>query len=70
MCNLYSVTKSHEAVRNMFRVSHNRSTPFEPMPAIFPGWSAPIVRKADDGTSGPPVIPKTAPTTMKAVPNR
>ena len=49
MCNLYSITKSHEAVRNMFRVPHNRATSFEAMPAIFPGWTAPIVRKADDG---------------------
>ena len=49
MCNLYSVTKSHEAVRNLFRVGHNRTTPFEPMPAIFPGWNAPIVRRAGDG---------------------
>ena len=49
MCNSYSVTKSHEAVRQMFRAGHNRATPYEPMPAIFPGWSAPTVRRAADG---------------------
>ena len=49
MCNLYSVTRNVEAVRNLFRVSHNRATPFEPMPSVFPGWSAPVVRRADDG---------------------
>ena len=49
MCNLYSVTTSQEAVRRLFRVGHNRSAPFEPMPAIYPGWSAPVVRRATDG---------------------
>ncbi|MCL4765088.1 MAG: SOS response-associated peptidase family protein [Hyphomicrobiaceae bacterium] len=49
MCNLYSITRSPEAVRRLFRVAHNRSAAFEPLPAIFPGHHAPVVRKAADG---------------------
>lgn len=33
----------------LFRVSDNRAAAFEPQSAIFPGYIAPIVRKADDG---------------------
>lgn len=49
MCNLYSITTSHQGVLDLFRVGHNRGAPFDPKPAIFPGWSAPIVRRAEDG---------------------
>lgn len=49
MCNLYSMTKNVEAVRRLFRVSHNRAASFEPLPAIFPGHTAPVVRVASDG---------------------
>ena len=49
MCNLYSMTRSPEAVRRLFRVAHNRSAAFEPLHAIFPGHMAPVVRKAADG---------------------
>lgn len=49
MCNLYSMTKTQEAVRRLFRVSSNRATSFEPKDAIFPGHMAPVVRRADDG---------------------
>ncbi len=49
MCNLYSMTRVPEAVRRMFGVAHNRAAAFEPVPAIFPGYVAPVVRKAADG---------------------
>ncbi len=49
MCNLYSQTRNVEAIRRLFKVSHNRSEPFEPLPAIFPGNDAPVIRLADDG---------------------
>ena len=49
MCNLYSMTTNHESIRRLFRVSDNRATKFEPLPAIFPGYQAPIVRIADHG---------------------
>lgn len=50
MCNLYSMTRNVEAIRRLFRVSHNRApTSIEPLPAIFPGHLAPVVRRAEDG---------------------
>lgn len=49
MCNLYSQTRNIEAIRRLFKVSHNRTTALEPQPAIFPGWSGSVVRKAEDG---------------------
>jgi putative SOS response-associated peptidase YedK len=49
MCNLYSMTRAPEAVLRLFRVGHNRAALIEGKPAIFPGYVAPIVRKADDG---------------------
>jgi putative SOS response-associated peptidase YedK len=49
MCNLYSMTSAREAVLRLFRVGHNRAAAFEPLPAIFPGHGAPVIRKAQDG---------------------
>jgi putative SOS response-associated peptidase YedK len=49
MCNLYSMTRAREAMLRLFRVSDNRAAAVEPTPAIFPGYIAPVVRKADDG---------------------
>jgi putative SOS response-associated peptidase YedK len=49
MCNLYSLTRNREAIMRLFRVSHNRAAAFAPLPAIFPGHQAPVVRLAADG---------------------
>jgi putative SOS response-associated peptidase YedK len=49
MCNLYSLTRNVDAIRALFRVPHNRAPVFDPLPAIFPGWTAPVIRKAADG---------------------
>lgn len=49
MCNLYSQTRAPEAIRRLFKVSHNRCADFDPKPAIFPGNDAPVVRIAEDG---------------------
>jgi putative SOS response-associated peptidase YedK len=49
MCNLYSNTRSRDAIRSLFRISDNRAYGFEPMPAIFPKSVAPIVRLAANG---------------------
>jgi putative SOS response-associated peptidase YedK len=43
------MTRVPEAVRRMFGVAHNRAAAFDPVPAIFPGYLAPVVRKAADG---------------------
>jgi putative SOS response-associated peptidase YedK len=49
MCNLYSMTRYREAILRLFRISHNRAAAYEPQDAIFPGYQAPVVRKAADG---------------------
>lgn len=49
MCNLYSMTTNYQAILRLFRVPHNRAAQIDPLPAIFPGWNAPVVRKAEDG---------------------
>ena len=46
MCNLYSVTKGQSAIRDLFRVVHDRTGNLPPMPGIFPDYPAPIVRVA------------------------
>jgi putative SOS response-associated peptidase YedK len=49
MCNLYSLNKKRDMLARFFRISHNRSAAFEPVPAIFPGHVAPVVRQSADG---------------------
>jgi putative SOS response-associated peptidase YedK len=46
---LYSVRTSRAALARKFLVSDNRMTAFEPLPAIFPGHMAPIVKQSTDG---------------------
>ena len=48
MCNLYSQTRNVEAIRRLFRVPHNRAS-IDPQTSIFPGYTAPVIRKAEDG---------------------
>ena len=43
------MTRNREAILRLFRVSQNRATAFEPQSSIFPGYQAPVVRKATDG---------------------
>lgn len=49
MCNLYSMTRSRAEVARLFRISDNRMTAVAPQSAIFPGFTAPVVRQAADG---------------------
>jgi len=44
MCNLYSITKSQDAVRAWFGTIHDRAGNLPPMPGVFPDYPAPIVR--------------------------
>lgn len=44
MCNLYSLTSSQEAMRRLFRIDTDRIGNLPPLPAIFPGQPAPVVR--------------------------
>src|SRR6202521_3924170 len=49
MCNLYSMTRNREAILRLCRISPNRAAAYQPQDAIFPGYQAPVVRKAPDG---------------------
>jgi putative SOS response-associated peptidase YedK len=49
MCNLYSETKGQEAIRAAARVMRDVTGNLPTFPAIFPDYSAPIVRNAPDG---------------------
>ena len=49
MCNLYSMTRSREAILRLFRVADNRAGEIKPQSSIFPAYTAPVVRKAADG---------------------
>jgi putative SOS response-associated peptidase YedK len=49
MCNLYSIRTSRAALARKFGLSDNRMAAFDPLPAIFPGHTAPIIRQTEDG---------------------
>src|SRR4051794_33492448 len=49
MCNLYSMTKSQAAIRNLFNVDTDSVGNLPSMPGIFPDYPAPIVRNAEGG---------------------
>jgi putative SOS response-associated peptidase YedK len=49
MCNLYSLTKSQQAVRDLVKAMVDRTGNMPPLPGIFPDYGAPIVREGAEG---------------------
>lgn len=49
MCNLYSMTKTREAVVAFTRAMRDQTGNQPPLPAIFPDQMAPVARTASDG---------------------
>jgi putative SOS response-associated peptidase YedK len=49
MCNLYSITKGPQAIRDFARAMRDTTGNLPPIPGVFPDYSAPIVRNAPDG---------------------
>jgi putative SOS response-associated peptidase YedK len=49
MCNLYSITRTQEAMRRLFRAPRDLLGNFPGFPAVFPDSMAPVVRTALDG---------------------
>jgi putative SOS response-associated peptidase YedK len=49
LCNLYSITKGQQAVRQLATAMHDRAGNLPPLPGIFPDYSAPIVRNQPEG---------------------
>ena len=48
MCNLYSITKGPQAIRDFARAMRDTTGNLPPIPGVFPDYSAPIVRNATD----------------------
>lgn len=49
MCNLYSITKGPQAIREAARAMRDTTGNLPPLPGVFPDYAAPIVRNAPDG---------------------
>lgn len=49
MCNLYSITKSQDAIRRLFGVTFDSAGNLPSMPAVSPDYEAPVVRNHESG---------------------
>jgi putative SOS response-associated peptidase YedK len=49
LCNLYSLTKGQQAIREFSRAMFDRTGNMPLLPGIFPDYAAPIVRNQPDG---------------------
>jgi len=49
MCNLYSVTKSQQVIRDLVKAIRDLTGNMPSLPAVFPNRMAPVVRTAPDG---------------------
>ena len=49
MCNLYSLTKGQQAIRDLVSVWKDKVGNLPPLPGIFPNYPAPIVTNAPEG---------------------
>ncbi|MBC7832952.1 MAG: SOS response-associated peptidase [Hyphomicrobium sp.] len=49
MCNLYSVTKGQQAIRDTYRAMVDRTGNMPPLPGVFPDQRAPVVRNGPNG---------------------
>ncbi|MGQ0443682.1 MAG: SOS response-associated peptidase [Beijerinckiaceae bacterium] len=49
MCNLYSVTKGQQAIREFTGAMRDKTGNLPPLPGIFPDYAAPIVRNQPEG---------------------
>jgi putative SOS response-associated peptidase YedK len=52
MCNLYSVTKGQQAIREFLRATQDRTGNLPPLPGIFPDTAAPVVRVVPGAEGG------------------
>jgi len=49
VCNLYSITKGQQAIREFARALQDRTGNLPPLPGNFPDYSAPVVRNQPNG---------------------
>lgn len=52
MCNLFSMTKGQQAIRELAGAMRDMTGNLPMLPGIFPGYAAPIVRSGADGALG------------------
>jgi hypothetical protein len=45
MCNLYSMTKNQDAIRNLFKVNRDTTGSMPTLPGIFPDMLGPATRR-------------------------
>lgn len=67
MCNLYSVTKGQQAIRELGRAMRDTTGNLPPLPGVFPDYSAPIVRTAADGVRELAMVRWGMPSSRKAI---
>jgi hypothetical protein len=70
MCNLYIITKSQDAIRQLVKYSRDMTGNLPPLSAEFSNKMAPVVRTAPDGARellmmrwgfSPPIVPGSKP---------
>jgi putative SOS response-associated peptidase YedK len=70
VCNLYSITKSQQAIRDLVKAMRDLTGNMPSLPAVFPNRMAPVVRTGTDGVREllmmrwgfpPPAIPGNKP---------
>ena len=66
MCNLYSVTKGQDAIRQIAKALRDTTGNLPPFPAIFPDTPAPVVRTAGDGVRELSMMRWGLPSSQKA----
>ncbi len=52
MCNLYSIAKGPQAIRDFARAMRDSTGNLPPIPGVFPDYFAPVVGNAEDGVCG------------------
>jgi putative SOS response-associated peptidase YedK len=67
MCNLYSMTKGQQAIRELTRAMRDSTGNLPSLPGIFPDYPAPIVRNALDGVRELAMVRWGMPSSKKAL---
>ena len=67
MCNLYSMTKGQQAIRELSRAMRDTTGNLPLLPGIFPDYPAPIVRTAADGVRELAIARWGMPSSKKAI---
>ena len=58
ICNLYSLTRGQQAIREAFRAMTDRTGNLPSLPGMFLDQMAPVIRNGDDGEKqDPPAAP-------------